>query len=194
MLRWMLNGANWTLNVAVQVKIWFQNRRSKYKKLLKQFGLGAGRVPGGGGGAVMESTVTSDLPDCATPAAAAATAATAAALQLDPARIKSSPQSFDDGAEQSAVAATSTTTDELSSLDLHHQQHGGAPGTCWAPRDSYLAAAAGSYDFTAGSSAALYAAHTQPDLVAALAPPSRTSTCYQPWCLAAEHCPHHLFT
>jgi len=44
-----------------QVKIWFQNRRSKYKKLLKQFGLSAGRVPGG---AVMESTVSSDLPDC----------------------------------------------------------------------------------------------------------------------------------
>jgi len=127
----------------------------------------------------MESTVSSDLAEC-TPAAAA----------LDAGRIKSSPQSFDDSpdAGESAVAATSTTTDELSSIDLGAS----AASTCWPPaaaagRDNsqhYLAAAS-SYDCV---TPALYSA-SQHDFV----PMPRTS-CYQPWCLSAEHYHHNLFT
>jgi len=193
--------------VARQVKIWFQNRRSKYKKLLKQFGLSAGRVPGSGGGAVMESTVSSDLPECPTAAAAAA---------IDTARIKSSPQSFQDdspdGGESAAAAATSTTTDDLTSIEyrvscggsgaLLHRCAGGVQlaSNCWpaASLDSshhYLAAAAApQYEFTscmtaAATAPAAYSAAHQ-DLVSA----APRTTCYQPWCLSAEHCHHHLFT
>jgi len=172
-----------------QVKIWFQNRRSKYKKLLKQFGLSAGRVPSA---AVMESTVTSDLPECA------------AAAAVDIARIKSSPQSFDDSPDASdstaAAAATSTTTDDMTSIELGvscgsatllRPPRVGLTSTCWSPppapasidnSQQYLAAAA-AYDLTA----ATYS--SQHEFVSV----ART-TCYQPWCLSAEHCHHNLFT
>jgi len=129
----------------------------------------------------MESTVSSDLAEC--------TPAPAAAALHDAGRIKSSPQSFDDSpdAGESAVAATSTTTDELSGIDLGAS----AASTCWPPpaagRDNsqhYLGAAA-SYDCV---TPALYSA-SQHDFVSM----PRTS-CYQPWCLSAEHYHHNLFT
>ena len=167
------------------MKIWFQNRRSKYKKLLKQFGLSAGRVPGG---AVMESTVTSDLPEC--PSATA----------VDVSRIKSSPQSFDDsrdaGESVAAAAATSTTTDEMPSMEFGVSSGPvlrpvGASMTSsrWTPppeppsidnSQHYLTA---TYDLTP----ATYS--SQHDFVSMV-----RTTCYQPWCLSAEHYHHNLFT
>lgn len=164
------------------MKIWFQNRRSKYKKLLKQFGLSSGRVAGG---AVMESTVSSNRSECA--------------AAVDAARIKSSPQSFDNSpdAVQTAVAATSTTTDEMLSIDLRRAVSSGMatmlrpPGTrtCWpASRDNSQNYLAVTYDFTDSVTPTLYTG-SQHDFVSM----PRTS-CYQPWCVPAEHCHHNLFT
>lgn len=171
---------NKTLNADVlQVKIWFQNRRSKYKKLLKQFGLSAGR------GAVMESTVSSDLAECS---------ATSAAAAVDIARIKSSPQSFDGSVDEcaAAAAATSTTTDDMSTVEFGASVLRPPGASCWSPpppppmsidnSQHYLATA--TYDLTSSMTAAAYT--SQQDFMSV----PRT-TCYQPWCLSTEH---NLFT
>jgi len=138
----------------------------------------------------MESTVSSDLPECSATAA------------VDIARIKSSPQSFDDSPDVSdsaaAAAATSTTGDEMSSsiefgVTATTLRAPGAvlTSTGWSPpplapvsidnKQHYLAA---SYDMTSSMTAAAYS--TQHDFMSI----PRT-TCYQPWCLSSEH---NLFT
>ena len=139
---------------------------------------------------MMESTVTSDLPECA------------AAAAVDVARIKSSPQSFDDASESAAAAATSTTTDEMLKIEFGvscgtttvlRPPRAGLTSTCWSPppasasvdNSQHLAA---TYDLTSCMTpSAAYS--SQHDFVSAV-----KTTCYQPWCLSAEHYHHNLFT